>query len=96
MWSFSGPTPRPSRISMVMERDTTSLEARSLAVGAYLRGNKRGEELCWWPAIVVGLGAPWCNEQNSVRQVAYRESQPGQPHGNTFQQHPTYKQGYLA
>ena len=34
MWSFSGPTPRPSRISMVMARLTTSREARSLAVGA--------------------------------------------------------------
>ena len=32
-----GPTPLPSRISMVMERDTTSLEARSFAVGAYLK-----------------------------------------------------------
>lgn len=34
--TFSGPTPRPSLISMVMERDTTSREAKSLAVGAYL------------------------------------------------------------
>lgn len=34
MWSFSFPTPRPSRISIVMARDTTSREARSLAVGA--------------------------------------------------------------
>lgn len=42
MWSFSGPTPRPSRISMVMERDTTSRDARSLAVGAYL--SRWGEE----------------------------------------------------
>lgn len=31
------PTPRPSRISIVMERDTTSRDARSLAVGAYLQ-----------------------------------------------------------
>lgn len=38
MWSFSGPTPRPSRISIVMERDTTSRLARSLAEGAYLKG----------------------------------------------------------
>lgn len=29
----------PSRISMVIERDTTSLEARSLATGAYLSMN---------------------------------------------------------
>lgn len=36
MWSFSGPHPRPSRISIVMLRDTTSREARSLADGAYL------------------------------------------------------------
>jgi hypothetical protein len=28
------PTPRPSRISMVIERETTSREARSLALGA--------------------------------------------------------------
>ena len=33
MWSFSGPTPRPSRISIVMARETTSREARSLACG---------------------------------------------------------------
>ncbi len=33
------PTPRPSRISMVMDRETTSREARSLAVGAYLSIN---------------------------------------------------------
>ena len=30
----SGPTPRPSRISIVIERETTSREARSLACGA--------------------------------------------------------------
>lgn len=36
-WSLCGPTPRPSRISIVMLRDTTSRDARSLAVGAYLR-----------------------------------------------------------
>ena len=36
-WSLLGPQPRPSRISSVMLRDTTSREARSLAVGAYLR-----------------------------------------------------------
>lgn len=35
-WSFSGPHPRPSRISIVMLRDTTSRDARSFAVGAYL------------------------------------------------------------
>ena len=34
MWSFSLPTPRPSRISIVIERETTSREARSLAEGA--------------------------------------------------------------
>ena len=34
MWSLFLPTPRPSRISMVIERDTTSREARSLADGA--------------------------------------------------------------
>ena len=39
MWSFSGPTPRPSRISMVMLRDTTSRDARSSAVGAYLQSH---------------------------------------------------------
>jgi len=36
MWSLFGPTPRPSMISTVIERETTSREARSLAVGAYL------------------------------------------------------------
>lgn len=34
MWSLCSPTPRPSRISMVIERETTSREARSLAFGA--------------------------------------------------------------
>ena len=49
------PTPLPSLISMVMARDTTSLDARSLAEGAYLsykggtrkyekRGNEKGNE----------------------------------------------------
>ena len=33
MWSCSAPTPRPSRISTVMARLTTSREARSLAFG---------------------------------------------------------------
>ena len=32
-WSFFGPTPRPSRISIVIARETTSREARSLARG---------------------------------------------------------------
>ena len=32
--SALGPQPRPSRISMVMARDTTSRDARSLAEGA--------------------------------------------------------------
>ena len=36
MWSFFLPTPLPSLISMVIARETTSLEARSLADGAYL------------------------------------------------------------
>jgi hypothetical protein len=36
MWSFFLPTPRPSRISMVIARETTSREARSLAEGANL------------------------------------------------------------
>jgi hypothetical protein len=44
MWSFSGPHPRPSLISMVIDRLTTSREARSLAVGAYLEGNGDGME----------------------------------------------------
>lgn len=34
------PTPRPSRISMVIDLDTTSLEARSFAVGAYRSINR--------------------------------------------------------
>ena len=34
MWSLFLPTPRPSRISSVMQRETTSREARSLADGA--------------------------------------------------------------
>lgn len=34
------PTPRPSRISIVMDLDTTSLEARSFAVGAYRSINR--------------------------------------------------------
>jgi hypothetical protein len=33
-WSLFGPQPRPSLISVVMARDTTSREARSLAFGA--------------------------------------------------------------
>lgn len=36
MWSFFAPTPRPSWISIVIDRDTTSREARSFADGAYL------------------------------------------------------------
>ena len=36
MWSLFGPQPRPALISSVFERDTTSREARSFAVGAYL------------------------------------------------------------
>ncbi len=40
MGTFSGPQPRPSRISIVIERDTTSLDARSFADGAYLRVTK--------------------------------------------------------
>jgi hypothetical protein len=39
--TFSGPTPRPSLISIVMARDTTSRDARSLAVGAYLQTTGR-------------------------------------------------------
>ncbi len=34
MWSLQGPTPRPSRISTVMARHTTTLDARPLASGA--------------------------------------------------------------
>ena len=34
MWSFFGPTPLPSRISMVMARLTMSRGARSFTVGA--------------------------------------------------------------
>ena len=34
MWSLFGPTPRPSLISMVIARLTTSRLAKSLAVGA--------------------------------------------------------------
>ena len=33
MWSFAGPQPRPALISIVIERETTSRLARSLAVG---------------------------------------------------------------
>jgi len=40
MKMFFCKTDLPSRISMVMARDTTSREARSLAVGAY-RSMKR-------------------------------------------------------
>lgn len=36
MWSLLGPTPLPSLISMVIDRDTTSREAKSFADGAYL------------------------------------------------------------
>ena len=39
--TFSGPQPRPSRISMVMDRDTTSRDAKSFADGAYLRSHDR-------------------------------------------------------
>ena len=51
-WSFSGPHPRPSRISIVMLRDTTSRDARSFAVGAYLaqRRTTRQQGLCNDPA----------------------------------------------
>ena len=46
---MSGPTPRPSLISIVMDRETTSREARSFAVGAYLAAGRgcrvdKGEE----------------------------------------------------
>jgi len=34
MWSLFLPTPRPSRISTVIDRETTSREARSFADGA--------------------------------------------------------------
>lgn len=44
MWSFSGPQPRPSRISRVIDRDTTSRDARSLAEGAYLGTGQREAE----------------------------------------------------
>ncbi len=40
------PTPRPSRISIVIERLTTSRDARSLAVGAYLGGGGDGCVVC--------------------------------------------------
>ena len=45
MWSFSGPTPLPSRISMVMDLDTTSRDAKSLAVGAYLQVRQGGQQV---------------------------------------------------
>jgi hypothetical protein len=50
--TFSGPTPRPSLISMVMARDTTSRDARSLAVGAYLHTHASRNNSCC--AIAVG------------------------------------------
>lgn len=40
MYSPLGPQPRPSRISIVIDRDTTSRDARSLAVGAYRSMNR--------------------------------------------------------
>ena len=45
MWSLFGPTPRPALISSVIERLTTSREARSLAVGAYRSMNRSPSEL---------------------------------------------------
>jgi len=39
--TFSGPQPRPSRISIVIDRDTTSRDARSFADGAYLPSRMR-------------------------------------------------------
>ena len=44
MWSPSGPHPRPSLISMVIDRDTTSRDARSFAVGAYLQNRDQSSE----------------------------------------------------
>ena len=44
MWSPSGPHPRPSLISMVIDRDTTSRDARSFAVGAYLHNRDQANE----------------------------------------------------
>ena len=42
-------TYRPSRISIVIDLDTTSLEARSLAVGAYLSMNRSPSLLIRYP-----------------------------------------------
>ena len=50
MWSPSGPHPLPSLISIVMDRDTTSRDAKSFAVGAYLhtcRCLQRKYSKCW-------------------------------------------------
>ncbi len=44
MWSPAGPQPRPSRISIVIARETTSRDARSFADGAY-RSMKRSPSL---------------------------------------------------
>ena len=49
IWSLFGPTPLPLLISIVMDLDTTSLLARSLAVGAYLSINLSPSEFVRYP-----------------------------------------------
>ena len=54
MWSPSGPTPRPSRISMVIERETTSREARSFAERQRAYAKKFALRDVPTPQMVVG------------------------------------------
>ena len=64
MWSLQGPTPRPSRISTVMARHTTTLDARPLASGAAKAMNRLPSQFRRIPA------SP---RQPSVSNTARRE-----------------------
>lgn len=67
-WSFSGPHPRPSRISSVMLRDTTSRDARSLAVGAYL-GAKQHAQFQVGPTTEASSTCRFWDITNTARGV---------------------------
>ena len=61
--TFSGPQPRPSRISIVMDRETTSLDAKSFADGAYL--NAQNHQLIYVPrSCATAVYPPWINTVN--------------------------------
>ncbi len=69
--TFSGPQPRPSRISIVIDRETTSRDARSFADGAYLRSARA---IAWMP--VFGSPNLIAHELAALHTAALLEGSP--------------------